>query len=63
LGRLAGQSYGREWGVAKEEKNWLNTPNTPNPTFRNKKPVELIAEGKLRDLMVEFQRLREGQPL
>ena len=46
--------------VAKEESNWLNTANR---TFRNKKPVELIVEGKLRDLIVEFQRLREGQPL
>lgn len=48
-----------DYVVAKEETNWLNTPN---PTFRNKKPVELIVEGKLRDLIVEFQRLREGQP-
>jgi len=46
--------------VAKEETNWLNTPNR---AFRNKKPVELFIEGKLRDLIVEFQRLREGQPL
>ncbi|MGO9442904.1 MAG: helix-turn-helix domain-containing protein [Terriglobales bacterium] len=49
-----------DYVVAKEETTWLNTPN---PTFRNKKPVELIVEGKLRDLIVEFQRLREGQPL
>jgi len=49
-----------DYVVAKEETNWLNTPN---PTFRNKKPVDLIVEGKLRDLIVEFQRLREGQPL
>ena len=49
-----------DYVVAKEETNWLNTPN---PTFRNKKPIDLIVEGKLRDLIVEFQRLREGQPL
>lgn len=49
-----------DYVVAKKESNWLNTANR---TFRNKKPVELITEGKLRDLIVEFQRLREGQPL
>lgn len=49
-----------DYVIAKEETNWLNTPNR---TFRHKKPIELIVEGKLRDLIVEFQRLREGQPL
>jgi DNA-binding transcriptional regulator YiaG len=46
--------------VAREESNWLNTAN---PAFKNKKPIELIVDGKLRDLIVEFQRLREGQPV
>lgn len=46
--------------VAREERNWLNTSN---PAFRKRKPIELIVEGKLRDLVVEFLRLREGQPL
>lgn len=49
-----------DYVVAKEEANWLKTPNS---AFRNRKPIELIIEGKLRDLIVEFQRLREGQPL
>lgn len=49
-----------DYVVARKEKNWLNTPN---PTFKNRKPIDLIVEGKLRDLIVEFQRLREGQPL
>jgi DNA-binding transcriptional regulator YiaG len=49
-----------DYVVAREEINWLNTPN---PAFRNKMPVDLIVEGKIRDLIVEFQRLREGQPL
>lgn len=49
-----------DYVVAREEANWLKTPNS---AFRNKKPIELIVEGKLRDLIVEFQRLREGQPL
>lgn len=49
-----------DYVVAREEKNWLNTPN---PAFKNRRPSGLIIEGKLRDLIVEFQRLREGQPL
>jgi DNA-binding transcriptional regulator YiaG len=49
-----------DYVVAREERDWLSTAN---PTFKNKKPIELIVEGKLRDLIVEFQRLREGQPL
>jgi DNA-binding transcriptional regulator YiaG len=49
-----------DYVVAREENDWLNTAN---PTFKNKKPIEVIVEGKLRDLIVEFQRLREGQPL
>jgi uncharacterized protein (DUF2384 family) len=49
-----------DYVVAREERNWLNTPN---PTFKNRKPSDLIVEGKLHDLIVEFQRLREGQPL
>jgi DNA-binding transcriptional regulator YiaG len=49
-----------DYVVAREEKNWLKTPR---PAFRNKTPVDLIIEGKIRDLVVEFQRLREGQPI
>lgn len=49
-----------DYVVAREERDWLNTPN---PAFENRKPIDLIVEGKLRDLSVEFQRLREGQPL
>jgi DNA-binding transcriptional regulator YiaG len=49
-----------DYVVDREEKNWLNAANL---TFKNKKPIQLIVEGKLRDLIVEFQRLREGQPL
>lgn len=31
-----------DYVVAREEKDWLNTAN---PTFKNKKPIELIVEG------------------
>ena len=43
-----------------EEQAWLNTPSA---AFRDSRPIDLIVQGKIRDLIVEFQRLREGQPL
>lgn len=49
-----------DYVVAREEKSWLITPNR---AFKNKRPIDLIVAGKLRDLIVEFERLREGQPL
>ena len=49
-----------DYVVAREEEDWLSTPNS---AFKNKRPLDLIIEGKIRDLIVEFQRLREGQPL
>jgi DNA-binding transcriptional regulator YiaG len=49
-----------DYVASAEERDWLNTPVS---AFQNRKPIDLIAEGKLRDLIVEFQRLREGQPL
>jgi DNA-binding XRE family transcriptional regulator len=49
-----------DYVVASEEKSWLETPL---PALRNRKPIDLIEEGKLRDLVVEFHRMREGQPV
>jgi transcriptional regulator with XRE-family HTH domain len=49
-----------DYVVAREEKNWLGTRHA---AFKNGKPIDLISDGKIRDLIVEFQRLREGQPL
>jgi DNA-binding transcriptional regulator YiaG len=49
-----------DYVVASEEKRWLETPLT---AIRNRKPIDLLREGKLRDLIVEFHRMREGQPL
>jgi transcriptional regulator with XRE-family HTH domain len=49
-----------EFVIAPKEAEWLKTPLE---AFRNRAPVDLIKEGKLRDLIVEFHRLREGQPL
>jgi transcriptional regulator with XRE-family HTH domain len=49
-----------DYVVAREENSWLSAPNS---AFNNKRPVDLIIEGKMRDLIVKFHRLREGQPL
>jgi DNA-binding transcriptional regulator YiaG len=49
-----------DYVVASEEKSWLETPLL---ALRNRKPIDLIREGKLRDLIVEFHRMREGQPV
>lgn len=49
-----------DYVVSQREQEWLKAPL---PALQNRKPIDLIAEGKLRDLIVEFQRMREGQPL
>jgi uncharacterized protein (DUF2384 family) len=49
-----------DYVVSSKEEEWLNSPL---PALRGRRPIELIAEGKLRDLIVEFQRMREGQPV
>jgi DNA-binding XRE family transcriptional regulator len=49
-----------DYVVASEEKVWLDSPLA---AIRNRKPIDLVREGKLRDLIVEFHRMREGQPV
>lgn len=49
-----------DYVVASEEAEWLTTPL---PSLRGQAPKEAIASGKIRDLIVEFERLREGQPV
>jgi DNA-binding transcriptional regulator YiaG len=44
---------------APREKEWLSAPVA---ALQHKTPKELIASGRVRDLIVEFLRLREGQP-
>ena len=46
--------------VASDEGGWLTTPL---PALRGQTPKEAIASGRVRDLVVEFERLREGQPV
>jgi transcriptional regulator with XRE-family HTH domain len=49
-----------DYVVAPEEKHWLSTPLQ---AFAGRTPQELIADGRIRDLVIEFDRLREGQPV
>ncbi len=49
-----------DYVVAPEEKRWLSSPLE---AFARRTPQQLIAEGRIRDLVVEFDRLREGQPV
>ena len=49
-----------DYVVAPKEKEWLSSPLE---AFAGRTPQELIANGRIRDLVVEFDRLREGQPV
>jgi transcriptional regulator with XRE-family HTH domain len=49
-----------DYVVAPKEKEWLSSPLE---AFAGLTPQKLISEGRIRDLVVEFDRLREGQPI
>jgi transcriptional regulator with XRE-family HTH domain len=49
-----------DYVVPGKEPEWLKTSLE---ALGGKKPFDLIVEGKLRDLIVEFRRLQEGQPV
>jgi len=49
-----------DYVVASEESGWLTSPL---PALRGQTPKEAIASGRVRDLVVEFERLLEGQPV
>lgn len=49
-----------EYVSAPREREWLSTPQQ---ALQHKTPRELIAQGRARDLIVEFLRMREGQPV
>jgi transcriptional regulator with XRE-family HTH domain len=49
-----------DYVLAPEEKTWLSSPLE---AFAGKTPQQLIAEGRIRDLVVEFGRLSDGQPV
>jgi transcriptional regulator with XRE-family HTH domain len=49
-----------DYVVTPKEKEWLSTPLE---AFAGKTPQQLVADGRIRDLVIEFDRLREGQPV
>jgi DNA-binding transcriptional regulator YiaG len=49
-----------DYVAAPKEKEWLRAPLS---IFRNLSPIDLILAGKLEQLIAEFHRLREGQPV
>jgi transcriptional regulator with XRE-family HTH domain len=49
-----------DYVVAPEEKQWLSSSLA---AFGDRTPQQLIAEGRVRDIVIEFDRLREGQPV
>ena len=49
-----------DYVAAPKEKEWLSSPLE---AFTGRTPQELIGNGRIRDLVVEFDRLREGQPM
>jgi transcriptional regulator with XRE-family HTH domain len=49
-----------DYVVAPEEKEWLSSPLE---AFGGRTPQQLITEGRMRDIVIEFNRLSEGQPV
>lgn len=49
-----------EFVIAPREKEWLQTPLA---ALRNRTPIQVILDGKIRDIIVEFLRLGEGDPV
>ncbi|HUO14243.1 MAG TPA: hypothetical protein VMX38_04585 [Verrucomicrobiae bacterium] len=49
-----------DYVVALKEKEWLFSPLEG---FAGRTPQELIAAGRIRDLVIEFDGLRKGQPV
>jgi hypothetical protein len=46
--------------VAPTEKEWLSSPLE---VFAGRSPRQLMTEGRIRDLVIEFDRVSEGQPV
>jgi DNA-binding transcriptional regulator YiaG len=49
-----------DYVIAPREKKWLSSSLE---AFAGRTPQQLIAEGRIRDIVIEFDRLREGQPV
>ena len=49
-----------DYVVAPKETEWLSSSLE---AFGGRTPQQLIVEGRMRDIVIEFDRLREGQPV
>jgi len=49
-----------DYVVTSEEKQWLVSPLAE---FGGRSPRELIIDGQIRDPVIEFDKLRDGQPV
>jgi Protein of unknown function (DUF2384) len=49
-----------DYAIASEKKEWLSSPLE---ALGGRTPQQLIDEGRIRDLVLEFDRLRDGQPV
>lgn len=46
--------------VSGKESEWLRTKLK---AFQGRRPLDLLLEGKIRDLIIEFRRLQQGEPV
>jgi DNA-binding XRE family transcriptional regulator len=54
------------WTILKESIRGSNIPawlRSESDTFAGQRPIELLKEGKARDIIVEFRRLQSGEPV
>lgn len=54
------------WTILKESIKASNIPGwlrSESDAFRGRRPIELLKEGKARDIIVEFRRLQAGEPV
>lgn len=49
-----------DYVVASNQEEWLSSPPE---AFAGRSPQELITEGRIREIVAEFDRLREAQPV
>lgn len=49
-----------DYVVASNQEEWLSSPLE---AFGGRSPRELITEGRIREMVIEFDRLREAQPV
>jgi DNA-binding transcriptional regulator YiaG len=54
------------WSVLKDSFRKSDIPawlRSANDAFAGKRPIDLVVEGKARDIIVEFRRLQSGEPV